>query len=285
MLNGFLLVNKPIGISSFDVIRKIKKIFTNSKIGHTGTLDVEAEGLLILAFGKASRLINYMYLEPKVYDFSICFGKQTDTLDSNGKIILTSDTIPSSVNVKDICNHFYGEQMQVPPVFSALKVKGKRAYSLARKGIFPILRERKIFISELSLLKYNIEEKTATYRVACSGGTYVRALARDIAYKLKSVGYVTHLKRISCGNFSLDNAITLECINISTPLITIQQALPHIDMVDIDEIIFNKISKGMDISLDLNFQKIFLRYKNEIVALGEKKNEKRYHPSIVFGIG
>ncbi|MCX7725747.1 MAG: tRNA pseudouridine(55) synthase TruB [Chitinispirillaceae bacterium] len=282
MVNGFLLVNKPKGISSFEVIRKMKKIFTGTKIGHTGTLDLSAEGLLILAFGKATRLIKYMCLEPKIYEFSLCFGKQTDTLDSEGKVVFTSDIIPSVAEANEVCKYFQGEQKQLPPAFSAIKVKGKRAYYLARKGITPSLRERRIFISELSLLKYNVKEKIETYRVACSGGTYIRALARDIASKLGSVGYATYIKRISCGNFSLHNAIALDSVNSSIPLLPIRDALPHITTVEIDEMIFNKISKGMDISLDIKFQNSFLRYKKEIVALVEKNSNGEYHPSVVF---
>lgn len=282
MVNGFLLINKPGGISSFDVIRKIKTIFPNTKIGHTGTLDVNAEGLLILTFGKACRLIKYMCLEPKVYEFSICFGKQTDTLDDEGKIIFTSDIIPSFAEVSNICSTFLGEQMQIPPSYSALKINGKRAYSLARKGINPPLQERKIFIAQLSLLNYNIEEKIATYRVSCSTGTYIRALARDIASKLGTVGYATSIKRISAGNFSVEDAIFPHSVTTSTPLLSLPQGLPHIPVVDIDETTFNKISNGIDVFLTLEVEKAFVRYKNEIVGLIEKKKGGKYHPSIVF---
>jgi tRNA pseudouridine55 synthase len=207
--NGFLLINKPQGPTSFNIVAKIRKKFCVKKVGHCGTLDPLAEGLLVLAIGKATRQIQYLN-DDKTYEFGVIFGRQTETGDSEGKIIKECEEIPSIEKLLEEIPKFIGEISQIPPAFSAIKINGKRAYKLAREGITVEMKPRNIKIYSLNLLSFDFEQKTASFRVSCSSGTYVRTLAQDIAKSCASVGFCSFIKRIRVGNFVLENAVSVE---------------------------------------------------------------------------
>ena len=207
---GFLLINKPVGPTSFNIVAKIRRKFMVKRVGHCGTLDPLAEGLLVVAVGReATRLIQYLG-DDKTYEFGINFGKQTATGDREGEIIKECAEIPTEKQLLEAIPQFIGEISQIPPVYSAIKIDGKRAYQLAREGVEVEMKSRKINIYSLNLLNFNAEQKTATFRVDCSSGTYVRTLAQDLAIACGSLGFCSFIKRTRVGDFRLENAVSTD---------------------------------------------------------------------------
>ncbi len=204
-----ILINKPTGWSSFDVVNKIKKALKIKKIGHSGTLDPFADGLLILVTGKKTKEAGRFQNLPKTYVGTIALGQTTDTLDTEGEITERKPVPPlTSEKIAAVLSRFLGESLQTPPVYSALKLNGRRAYKLARENREIELAPRKIHIYALELLDFSKAE--LTIRVHCSKGTYVRALARDIAKSLGTVGYLKSLTRTEIGPFSLEEALEVD---------------------------------------------------------------------------
>jgi len=212
--NTILLVNKVPGLTSFDTIRKIKGILGVKKIGHTGTLDKFAEGLLILLTGKYTRLASLFLELTKEYVADIELGKTTDTLDPEG-VITATGPVPELEKIKTLLPAFTGELNQVPPLFSAVHHEGERAYKLVRSGQSPDLKPRKIQIYQLELINYNPPQ--LTLRVKCSKGTYIRSLARDLGIGLGTCGYVTRLKRTCIGKYKLADAMDWADIDQAAP--------------------------------------------------------------------
>ncbi len=204
-----ILINKPTGWSSFDVVNKIKKALKIKKIGHSGTLDPFADGLLILVTGKKTKEAGRFQNLPKTYVGTIALGQTTDTLDTEGEITERKPVPPlTSEKIAAVLSRFLGESLQTPPVYSALKLNGRRAYKLARENREVELAPRKIHIYALELLDFSKAE--LTIRVHCSKGTYVRALARDIAKSLGTVGFLKSLTRTEIGPFSLEEALEVD---------------------------------------------------------------------------
>lgn len=202
---------KPAGLTSFDVIRKLKTHLKNVKIGHTGTLDPFAEGVLIICFGKATKQVESFMNLKKTYLATIQLGQITETLDTEGKIVeyqpvpeLTPDQIQT------VLTEFEGDTLQIPPMYSALKKNGIPLYKLARNGKTVRREPRKISIYRNRLITF--EKDRITFKVECGRGTYIRSLARDISVKLGTIGYLTKLSRISVGNFNESNSVKLENI-------------------------------------------------------------------------
>ncbi|MCJ7420711.1 tRNA pseudouridine(55) synthase TruB [Sphingomicrobium astaxanthinifaciens] len=213
MLHGWIVLDKPVGIGSTPCVGKVKRAlrdmgFRKPKVGHGGTLDPLASGVLPIAMGEATKLAGRMLDATKAYDFTIGFGEETTTLDTEGEVTLQSDIRPSGQDVLEILPGFTGTIEQVPPAFSALKVEGKRAYDLARAGELVDLQSRTVTIHDLRLLAY--DEGSATLSATVSKGTYIRSLARDIARALGSAGHVTMLRRTRAGPFDLSQAISLD---------------------------------------------------------------------------
>jgi len=207
---GFLLINKPQGPTSFNIVAKIRRKFAVKRVGHCGTLDPLAEGLLVVAAGReATRLIQYLG-DDKTYEFGINFGAQTTTGDREGEIVKSCGEIPNCEQLLAAIPKFIGEISQIPPVFSAIKINGKRAYQLAREGKPVEMKPRNIKIYSLELLSFNAEGKTADFKVDCSSGTYIRTLAQDIAKECASLGFCSFIKRTRVGDFLLENAVSTE---------------------------------------------------------------------------
>jgi len=203
-----LNITKPVGWTSFDVVKKVKGILKEKKVGHGGTLDPFAEGVLVIATGKDTKKLTGISSSEKSYEATIKLGESTKTLDTEGEISITKD-IPSfdEKKIKSILNSFLGETNQVPPMFSAKKINGQRLYKLARKNIEIKRDPVKINIKEISLLSFT--EKTISIQVTCSKGTYIRVLGKDIAEKLNTVGYLTYLNRTRVGDFLINDSVTL----------------------------------------------------------------------------
>ena len=214
--HGWLILDKPRGLGSTQAVGAVKRNLREAgygkvKVGHGGTLDPLAEGVLPIALGEATKLAGRMLDASKIYDFTIAFGEETDTLDTEGEVVGTSDHRPSEVEIAAILPRFTGLIEQVPPAYSALKVDGRRAYDLARNGVEVALATRSVTIHALDILR--TDSDTATLRAHVSKGTYIRSLARDIARALGAVGHVTYLRRAKAGPFGEDRAISLDMLN------------------------------------------------------------------------
>lgn len=286
-MDGFLCVNKPQGPSSFKIVAQLRKVLKVKKIGHAGTLDPEASGLLVIAVGSATRLIQYLPNEPKVYRFGIQFGSQTDTLDNTGTVIADGGIFPLSTQLVTALNRFHGEYLQVPPAYSAKKINGVRAYEMARNGDNPDLKPCKVKIHSLDMIQYDQDRGSAELEVSCSGGTYVRALVRDLATELNTYGFASFIRRCRSGNFSLEHAMEIDdidhAVNYIMPAPVVLGNEPGIQL---SEHHHRKLIHGMDISLPqmngLTGRKIFAYCGTHLLAVLQWKQGSEFHPVAVF---
>jgi tRNA pseudouridine55 synthase len=213
VIHGWIILDKPVGLGSTTAVSAVKRILREAgepktKVGHGGTLDPLASGVLPIALGEATKLCGRMLDAIKGYDFTIRFGEETDTLDAEGQVVATSEVRPAVEQIEAALPRFTGEIEQVPPAYSALKIEGKAAYARARAGEEVELKSRTVTIFELRLI--HVTADSATLSSTVSKGTYIRSLARDIARALNSVGHVTMLRRTRAGPFSLEQAISLD---------------------------------------------------------------------------
>ena len=280
-IQGWLNIYKPLNISSFAIIRRIKKKFNIDKIGHGGTLDPLAEGILPIAVGKTTKLIPFINSDVKEYEFEIKWGEQTSTDDREGMIIERTANIPTLENIKIKLKEFRGIIMQKPPKASAKKIKGKRAYNLLRQNIDFEVGEKNVQIFDTQII--NWENALITkIKIKCGKGFYVRSFARDLAEKLDSKGHVHSLKRTKVGKFNINNA------NLLDDLLKIRQTLTEFNCIhssvsmldDIlayeieDEKLIKEISQGKSIKINPNlFLKDSLNLtERSIVFLTNNKN-------------
>jgi tRNA pseudouridine55 synthase len=231
-VHGWLVIDKPVGPGSTDIVSRVKRALRDGgypklKVGHGGTLDPLASGVLPVALGEATKLAGRMLDADKVYEFTIRFGEETDTLDAEGAVVARSETRVEDADVEDVLVDFEGVIEQVPPAYSALKVGGKRSYDLARAGAEVTLAERQVTVHEL-LYRGSWRDDGllhATLMARVSKGTYIRSLARDIARALDSVGHVTMLRRLKAGPFTLASAISLDKMGELAKARQLEQAL------------------------------------------------------------
>jgi tRNA pseudouridine55 synthase len=220
MLHGWIILDKPVGLGSTTAVSAVKRILREAgepktKVGHGGTLDPLASGVLPIALGEATKLCGRMLDSNKVYEFSIRFGEETDTLDAEGKVVATSDARPALEQIEAILPSFTGEIEQVPPAYSAVKIGGKPAYARARAGETVEAKRRTVTVHNLRVSASRPEPhlETVTLHAIVSKGTYIRSLARDIARALGTVGHVSYLRRTRAGPFGLESAISLDFLN------------------------------------------------------------------------
>ncbi|MDX9689578.1 MAG: tRNA pseudouridine(55) synthase TruB [Proteobacteria bacterium] len=207
--HGWLILDKPLGLTSTQALGKARKLLGGKKVGHGGTLDPLASGLLPLAFGEATKLIPYVMDGEKEYDFTIRWGQQRSTDDAEGDIVAESPVRPTKEAILAALPAFLGEIEQIPPAFSAIKIDGRRAYDLARAGHDLEMQARRVNIRAFSLVKVE-DEDHASFTVSCGKGTYIRSLARDLALKLGTYGHISALRRTKVGPFTIENAFSLE---------------------------------------------------------------------------
>ena len=227
-MHGWLILDKPVGLGSTQAVSAVKRAlrtggYGKAKVGHGGTLDPLASGVLPIALGEATKITGRMLDADKAYDFTIRFGEQTDTLDAEGQVIATSAVRPTLAEVEAVLPRFTGPISQVPPAYSALKVDGQRAYDLARAGEQVELASRDVVVHELTIRHDGWHEITLSARV--SKGTYIRSLARDIALALGTVGHVTMLRRTKAGPFTLESAISLDILDEAAKDARLQELL------------------------------------------------------------
>jgi len=286
-IQGWLNIYKPLNISSFAIIRRIKKKFNIDKIGHGGTLDPLAEGILPIAVGKTTKLIPFINSDVKEYEFEIKWGEQTSTDDREGMIIERTDNIPTLENIKIKLKEFRGIVMQKPPKASAKKIKGQRAYNLLRKNIDFELGEKNVQIFETKIINWE-NELITKIKIKCGKGFYVRSFARDLAEKLDSKGHVHSLKRTKVGKFNINNA------NLLDDLLKIGQRLHefrgfHSSVSMLDDILAYEVddeesklnlSHGKEINININLlnnpplnlldrKVIFLTNKGSVLSFGK----------------
>ncbi|MFP4312772.1 MAG: tRNA pseudouridine(55) synthase TruB [Alphaproteobacteria bacterium] len=209
-IHGWINLDKPQGLTSTQGIGRIRRVLSPEKIGHAGTLDPLATGILPIAMGDATKIIPFVQDADKTYSFTVKWGEATDSDDSEGEVIKTSDRRPTHDEIKAVLPAFIGEIEQIPPKYSAIKINGERAYDLARAGKDVEIKSRIVSIYSLELL--SAEPNQASFLVKCGKGTYVRAIARDMAEKLGTYGHIIQLRREAVGFFTLKNAISLELL-------------------------------------------------------------------------
>lgn len=209
LLNGWLCVDKPLGMTSTQVVSQVRKALKIKKIGHGGTLDPLASGVLPLAIGEATKTVPYIQDGLKTYEFEVTWGEARSTDDREGEIIATSEVLPTEEAIRSCLPRFIGMIKQIPPQYSAIKIQGQRAYALARQGETVSLKSRQVYVQDLKLLKI-ASPQSAFFQVICGKGTYVRSLGRDMAETLGTVGYISSLKRLRVGTFSIDRALQVE---------------------------------------------------------------------------
>ena len=258
-LQGWLNIYKPVGISSFAVVRKIKKKFQINKVGHGGTLDPLAEGVIPIAIGKATKLIPFINNEMKEYEFEIKWGEQTSTDDAEGETICTSNYIPSAEEIQNKLKEFIGEILQKPPRASAIKIGGRRAYSLFRENKEFEIKEKKVFIYSSEIIDLS-NPLIAKIRIKCGKGFYIRSFARNFAESLNTKGHINFLKRTKVGKFTNKNS------NLLDDLLKIRHTLSefrgfHTSVSMLDDILAYEIdnesnkmsvSQGKSINLNVN---------------------------------
>lgn len=265
-MNGILVVNKPDNYTSRDVVNKIGGILKTKKIGHTGTLDPIATGVLVVCIGNTTKLCELLTSEYKEYIATIKLGIKTDTLDTTGTIIETKDYNVSENQIKEVLNTFLGTSIQTTPIYSAVKVNGKKLYEYAREGIQVELPKREINITNIELLSYKDDE--IIFKTTVSKGTYIRALIDDICTKLNTVGTMSNLQRTKQGNFSIEDSHTIEDIQSGNyKLLSIEEALTNLEQITINEELYNQVKNGSIIDKTFKNDIACLNYKGNIVAI------------------
>lgn len=274
-LFGFLNIYKPVGMTSHDVVSVLRRVTKIKQIGHTGTLDPFAEGVLPICIGKATRLIEYLQ-DDKEYLATAQFGAATNTFDLDGEKVFTSDKKVSRDDIKEGLKSFEGEILQLPPIFSAIKVKGKKLYEYARKGEEVEIQPRKVVIENIELKNFDEELQQAQILLKCSKGTYIRSIANDLGKNLGCGGYLIKLIRTQAGKFRVENSVQLDGIDVESNLINPLDIL-NLPKIAVDNDDLARIKNGMPIykTCDKIGNFVSLIYNDvEICAVGIADGEK-----------
>lgn len=278
-MDGILIINKPKQYTSHDVVAKVKKI-CGEKVGHTGTLDPMATGVLPLLLGQGTKLSKYLINHDKTYIATIQLGKKTDTLDSEGSILeerIVDGKLFNKENVQRVLECQIGKQIQTPPIYSAIKVNGKKLYEYARKGVEVEIPKREIEIYNIELLDINEKDKTIEFRVHCSKGTYIRTLCENIAEKLGTIGYMKELNRVQVGQFNLNQAITVEELEknkenekfLNQHLITVQNFFEKYSIVELKEEKLKLFLNGVQLTNNNDDGLYQIKVNNVVVGIGK----------------
>lgn len=288
-MNGILVIDKPTGITSRDVVNEVGKILGTKKVGHTGTLDPLATGVLVLCVGEATRLVDLIVASEKEYVAEVVLGLHTDTLDITGEVLEKQDVLVSQDEVIDVLNSMKGSYLQEVPIYSAVKVNGKKLYEYARSGKEVALPKREVTIFDISLVDdLHIIDGMIHFSFRCtvSKGTYIRSLIRDIADHLGTVGVMAGLRRVRQGDYSLDQAFCLEDIYLQTfSMLPMKSAFSHYEIIEVDDYLKAKILNGriLDHRYD-NDVVVFVDQLGNVLALYQKygKDESKMKPWKVF---
>ena len=272
---GIVLVNKPSGITSSKVVVKVRHMAKIKRVGHLGTLDPLASGVLPVCIGKATRLFDLFLKKKKTYIAHIEFGKLTDSLDIDGNVVETNSIIPTEEEINAVLPSFLGEQEQIPPIYSSKVIAGVRAYKLAREGKEVELKPSLITIYDIKLLE-KVDDKTFSFEITCSSGTYIRSIARDLGYKLSTLGTISKLIRTKTGKFDLSECVDLDKLNeenIKDYVFPLNRILEDYDKIDLEEKEVNDIFCGKSLNKNLTDGTYILYYDGEVVGLGVINNK------------
>lgn len=275
-MDGLLYVNKPKGWTSFDVVAKIRKIY-HTGCGHTGTLDPQATGVLIVMVGKACKAGPYLVHDTKEYIASMKLGLKTDTADIWGNIVdETEPIVYEEKRIIDILNSMLGKQMQVPPMYSAVKVNGKKLYEYAREGKTVEVEPREIEIFDISFINYCNHE--ITFKVHCSSGTYIRTLCESIASKLGTLGTMSSLVRTKAGSASIEDCFTLEEILDKKPIpcSIVSVLADRYSLIEVNENLCRDIQNGKTVMLNANEEMVCAVFKGQAIAMMEHQHNGYY---------
>jgi tRNA pseudouridine55 synthase len=248
-MHGFLNIDKPAGMTSRDVVNGVQRLIRPAKVGHAGTLDPLARGVLVVAIGDGTRLIEYVQRMRKTYRGEFLFGFSSDTEDVEGTLVRCEVTaVPTLEQLQSVASQFIGEIQQVPPAYSALKVNGKRAYALARAGIAPQLRARTVTVYQIGFVEYAFPRWTID--VVCGQGTYIRSLGRDIARRLGSEAVMTGLNRTAIGTFRVENAISYETLSTGNwrgSVLPLRSAVVDLPTIQLGDQELSRLGNGQSI--------------------------------------
>jgi tRNA pseudouridine55 synthase len=280
-MNGVINIYKPEGITSFDVVARVRKLSKIKKVGHTGTLDPAAKGILPVCLGRATKIIDYIMSSTKTYRVELKLGMVTDTYDREGKVLEENPVEASKEAIEEAILYFLGESLQVPPMYSALKVNGKKMYELARQGIEIEREARKIFIYNISII--DIQGAYARFDVCCSKGTYIRSLCYDIGRNLGCGGMMNALERTSTGPFNMDNCVQLQDLNetnLSEYIIPLDEVLKEYEALTINDVLAKLIINGVTVqdktlTAHIKEDKIYRVYntREQLIGLALKKKD------------
>jgi tRNA pseudouridine55 synthase len=282
-MDGILIINKPKQYTSHDVVAKVKKI-CGEKVGHTGTLDPMATGVLPLLLGQGTKLSKYLINHDKTYIATIQLGKKTDTLDSEGSILEERNVdgkLLNKENVQRVLECQIRKQIQTPPIYSAIKVNGKKLYEYARKGVEVEIPKREIEIYNIELLDINEKDKTIEFRVHCSKGTYIRTLCENIAEKLGTIGYMKELNRVQVGQFNLNQAFTVEELEknkenekfLNQHLITVRNFFEKYPIIELKEEKLKLFLNGVQLTNNNDDGLYQIKVNNIVIGIGTIKNK------------
>ena len=272
-MDGLLLINKDSGLTSQAVLTKLKHILNEPKIGHCGTLDPIAKGVLVVLLGQATKLSNFLLEENKEYEAEVTLGIKTDTFDKTGNVLEEKEVNVTDSDIDKVLQSFLGESMQTPPIYSAIKIDGKKLYDYARSGKEVEFSDRLITVYSINRTS-NLTNNKFTFRTKVSKGTYIRSLINDVGIKLNTFATMSRLTRTSSGNFSIKDSYTLDDVkNGNFKVISMLDAI-SIKKIELDQETYKKVSCGGKISLkqfeNVNDKQIAFTYNNKLVAIYER---------------
>lgn len=291
-MDGIILIDKPKGVTSHDIVYKVKKLL-NEKVGHTGTLDPNATGVLPLLVGRGTKLSKYLIDHDKTYIVTLKLGEKTDTADSEGKVIEkkeVSKEVFSKEKLLQTFSNFTGKILQTPPIYSAIKVNGKKLYEYARKGQEVEIKPRQIEIYKISLIEINQIANTIEFEVSCSKGTYIRSLCEDIAKELNTVGYMKELRRVQVGEFLIKDSITVEDLQknednkdfILSHFIDLQKYFAKFRIIELSQEEARKFLNGVKLSSNKENGIYRVQSENKLIGTGILENNKLKRDIIIL---
>lgn len=279
-MNGILNILKPTGMTSHDVVSSVRKILNMKKIGHAGTLDPNVAGVMVVCVGKGTKLSDYLMNGDKEYICELVLGQKTDTQDSYGTVVKQNDRLHVSLDrIESVLRDFEGEQLQVPPMYSAVKLNGKKLYEYARQNIEVEKPGKIVCFKEIKLMKY--EENKVLMNVKCSKGTYMRTLCNDIGERLGTYGHMGILIRTEAKGLHINNSVTLEMLKflfdnnrLNECLLSIDEVYP-LEKVVVDDKNYDRITAGNEVYYDglIEGDEFYIYCKNQLIGIGKKDNK------------